>query len=191
MILFSFANPAFIYLWSQMFEKEGPAGTSIRLIFIFAGAVFSVTAIILQFFSSTEIAGKIISYIFMILPIFSLTYGLLEVAYLDFFANLLDRPPLDPLSFSAAGVTIPYFIATMIFYLLFTILIDKGIICSSGRKLQQERANTEHGFEKRDEDVDGEEKRVKENQKGGENENIQVVNLRKTYITENKMEDPN
>ena len=139
MILFSFANPAFIYLWSHIFEKEGPAGTSIRLIYIFAGAVLSTTAIILQFFESTKIVGQIVSYVFMLLPVFSLTYGLLEVAYIDFFANMTGTPPKAPLSFEAAGVTLPYLGGTIVIYMLLTILIDKGVICSGNRQLRLEQ----------------------------------------------------
>ena len=51
-ILFSFAHPAFLYLWQHMFEKEGPAGTSIRLLQMFIGALLPIVALVLQFFKN-------------------------------------------------------------------------------------------------------------------------------------------
>lgn len=80
-LLFVVTNPLFLYCWSHLFEKEGPAGTSVRMLFIFVGGAFGIAAIILQFFESTRTVGLIIRYIFCILPIFSLVYGILAIVY--------------------------------------------------------------------------------------------------------------
>jgi hypothetical protein len=49
-ILFAIANPSFLNFWGMLFKKEGAAGTSIRIVYIFVGCVFAIAALILSFF---------------------------------------------------------------------------------------------------------------------------------------------
>lgn len=46
-LLFALANPAFIYFWSLLFEKEGAASSSIRIIFILFGCILPMACSIL------------------------------------------------------------------------------------------------------------------------------------------------
>ena len=113
---------------------------------------------------------------------------MLQIAYNDFFATLFNRLPDDPISLNSGGFVLPYLSITIIIYFTLTILIDKGIIGSPLKTIQKERSYTDYSMvERKDDDVEQEEVRVRQiiNSKS---ENIEVLNLRKTYITDNKME---
>lgn len=53
---------------------------------------------------------------------------MLEIAYKDFFASISNRAPYPALSMKGGGVVIPYLVGAIIFYMMFAILIDKGLI---------------------------------------------------------------
>ena len=78
-------------------------------------------------FDGTRVIAFIIAFLFMFIPIFSLTYGLLAIMYRDLLAyNVYKVPAYGALNIKAGGMTIPYFVFSIFFYGALTILIDKG-----------------------------------------------------------------
>ena len=96
---------------------------------MFVGALFALMCVLLQYSEDSRAVGQAIAYVLMLLPIFSLTYGLLIIANRPIFAALNGEAMPHPLSFSSGGITIPYFIVAIVLYATLTILYEKGKIC--------------------------------------------------------------
>lgn len=83
---------------------------------------------------------------------------MLEISFREVFSSIENVPVYDPLSFKAAGITIPFFIAAIIIFGSITLLVDFGYICK--KKSKQIPDNNTEIFEEKDPDVQEEEERV-------------------------------
>ena len=79
-LIFIFANPVFIYVFSCLFKSDSSASIIIRLSYIFIGAILPIAIQFLLIFESTVKVGKVIRWIFYILPIYSLNIGISNIA---------------------------------------------------------------------------------------------------------------
>jgi hypothetical protein len=79
-LIFIFANPVFIYVFSCLFKSDSSASIIIRLSYIFIGAILPTAIQFLLIFESTVKVGKVIRWIFYILPIYSLHIGISNIA---------------------------------------------------------------------------------------------------------------
>jgi hypothetical protein len=79
-LIFIFANPVFVYFFSFLFENEGSASIITRLIYILLGSILPIAVSFLQIFPTTADIGKVVRWFFYIFPIFSLNFGIQNIA---------------------------------------------------------------------------------------------------------------
>jgi len=79
-LFFAFTDVPFIYFLQIFFDSEGTAGGIVRAIFIFLGSFGPIVVMVLQMIQSTQKVGNIIKYVFMVIPIYSLNFGIIQIA---------------------------------------------------------------------------------------------------------------
>mmetsp|Transcript_38641 Transcript_38641/g.28515 ORF Transcript_38641/g.28515 Transcript_38641/m.28515 type:complete len:207 (+) Transcript_38641:236-856(+) len=88
--VFTFANPVFVYVFSNVFKEENTASIVIRIFYMIFGMICPVFVALIMLFESTFWLGSILRFMFMFVPIFSLNYGILIISFediLDLFAD--------------------------------------------------------------------------------------------------------
>ena len=82
-----FANPAFIYFLSFLTEKEETGSLVVKMIYFVIGIICSITVTILQVVNKdTAKIGSWLRWIFYPLPIYSLTFGYMNICNTDVIA---------------------------------------------------------------------------------------------------------
>jgi hypothetical protein len=79
-LIFIFVNPIFIYAFSCLFKSDASASIIIRLSYLVIGAILPVIIQFLLLFPSTESVGKVLRWVFYVLPIYALNSGLGNIA---------------------------------------------------------------------------------------------------------------
>ena len=83
-MLLIFANPAFIYFLTFIFEKEETGSLVVKMIYFIIGIIAPIAISILQVVnSSTANYAKILRWFFLPFPIFSLTFGYMSISNID------------------------------------------------------------------------------------------------------------
>lgn len=79
-----FANPAFIYFLTFIFEKEETGSLVVKMIYFVIGIIAPIAISILQVVnSSTANYANILRWFFLPFPIFSLTFGYMSISNID------------------------------------------------------------------------------------------------------------
>jgi len=82
--LLIFANPAFIYFLTFIFEKEETGSLVVKMIYFVIGIIAPIAISILQVVnSSTANYANILRWFFLPFPIFSLTLGYMSISNID------------------------------------------------------------------------------------------------------------
>jgi hypothetical protein len=82
--LLIFANPAFIYFLTFIFEKEETGSLVVKMIYFIIGIIAPIAISILQVVnSSTANYANILRWFFLPFPIFSLTFGYMSISNID------------------------------------------------------------------------------------------------------------
>ena len=76
-ILFMFAIHPFTYVTSHLFKKESVAQTLTIIFHIAVGGLFTIVILTLFSIKSTQDIGKVLRWVFKIIPSFALCYGIL------------------------------------------------------------------------------------------------------------------
>jgi hypothetical protein len=103
----------------------------------------------LEIFSSTVIYGKVLRWFFYIFPIFSLNFGIQNIASRKVFAVVEDRESYDPLDMDVAGPSVLFMIADIFFYWLLVSSFEKKVwsriryLYCGGRRRMEELKNAE------------------------------------------------
>jgi ATP-binding cassette subfamily A (ABC1) protein 3 len=103
MIIYCFTIIPFTYAMSFLFTKENVAQTFTLLFHFFISVAITVIVIILRSFDGSRSAGKIVQWIFRIVPSFALADGVNTIFYKEFYALLENKAVEDNLSFAVAG----------------------------------------------------------------------------------------
>jgi hypothetical protein len=74
------ANPAFIYFFSFLFEKDDAGSLAIKLVYFLFGMIAAIAITILQVFPTTSDIANVLRWFFYIFPIFSLTSGYMSIS---------------------------------------------------------------------------------------------------------------
>ena len=83
-LLLIFANPAFIYFLTFIFEKEETGSLVVKMIYFVIGIIAPIAISILQVVnSSTANYANILRWFFLPFPIFSLTFGYMSISNID------------------------------------------------------------------------------------------------------------
>ena len=84
-----FTNPAFLYFFSFLFEKDDAGSLAIKMLSFLIGVVAPITISILDIVNAdTKAVGQIIGWFFYPFPIFSLCYGYISIAQKDVLAQV-------------------------------------------------------------------------------------------------------
>lgn len=75
-----FANPAFIYFFSFLFDKDEAGSLAIKMLYFVMGIIAPIAVSVLEVIESTKDAGQILRWFFYPIPIFSLTYGYIAIS---------------------------------------------------------------------------------------------------------------
>jgi hypothetical protein len=79
-LTFVFSNPVFIYFFSFLFEKDSTGSIVTRISYIMIGGLCPIIVIILIIFEKTVDIGKALRWVFYLFPIFSLDFGVINLA---------------------------------------------------------------------------------------------------------------
>jgi hypothetical protein len=76
-----FANPAFIYAFSFLFEKDESGSLVIKMLYFLFGLIAPITISILQVVNpATQNVASILKWFFYPLPVYSLTFGYMSIS---------------------------------------------------------------------------------------------------------------
>ena len=81
-----FTNPAFIYFFSFLFEKDEAGSLSIKMVYFIMGIIGPIAVSVLFVIESTKDLGRVLRYFLYPLPCFSLTYGYISIANIEIVA---------------------------------------------------------------------------------------------------------
>eukprot|EP01022_Parablepharisma_sp_SALTPOND_P014471 TRINITY_DN1967_c0_g1_i1.p1 TRINITY_DN1967_c0_g1~~TRINITY_DN1967_c0_g1_i1.p1 ORF type:complete len:1683 (-),score=190.16 TRINITY_DN1967_c0_g1_i1:3454-8502(-) len=101
--LYAFTIIPFTYFTSFFFVQENTAQNATLMFHFFAGVVLSPVFIIFHLFENTRLAGKVLGWIFRIVPSFSMGYGISNISYKKLYAALEGTEVKEDLSFDVAG----------------------------------------------------------------------------------------
>lgn len=89
-ILMIFANPAFIYFFSFMFEKDESGSLSIKMLYFIMGIIAPITVSVLEVVNSTTVdVARVLRWFFYPFPVFSLTYGYMAISNIEIVAQVM------------------------------------------------------------------------------------------------------
>ena len=76
-----FANPAFIYALSFLFDKDEAGSLVIKMVFFLFGIIAPITISILQVVNTTtQDVASVLKWFFYPLPVYSLTFGYMSIS---------------------------------------------------------------------------------------------------------------
>lgn len=121
-----FANPAFIYFMSLLFDKEESGSLAVKIVFFIVGIAAPITVSILLIFENTKDIANGLRYGFYAIPIFSLVYGYISIANRKITAVLNRMAPdaLTPFDMLIAGPALYFLLGAIVFYWLLVILYE-------------------------------------------------------------------
>lgn len=162
-MVFIFVNPLFIYVFSCLFKSDSSASIVTRLSYVFIGAILPTAIQFLLIFPSTYQAGRVIKWLFYVLPIYSLNIGISNIANRQIMAIVFKKDLANPLNFDVAGVSLAFMLAMIpIFCLILFLYESKVFRCRGFRRQEADQENNATSFIENniDEDIIEEERRV-------------------------------
>ena len=75
------ANPAFLYFFSFLFDKDDAGSLAIKMVYFLIGVVAPITVSILEIVNpDTKAVGQALRWVFYPIPVFSLCYGYISIS---------------------------------------------------------------------------------------------------------------
>ena len=171
-----FANPAFVYFFSFLFEKDETGSLVIKMLYFVLGIIAPIAvSVLLVINSTTNKIASILRWFFYPFPIYSLTYGYMAIAEIQIIQIATGKAVAPkPLSTEVAGYSLIFLCAAIPFYWLIVVGIEKKLFdilfCRRGergadgnndrRRSSVFKAHMEANPNQADEDIEEEEKRV-------------------------------
>lgn len=82
-----FANPAFIYFFSFLFDKDEAGSLSIKMLYFIMGIIAPIAVSVLEVVNSdTKEVAQVLRWVFYPIPVFSLTYGYISISNIQIVA---------------------------------------------------------------------------------------------------------
>lgn len=135
-----FANPAFIYFFSFLFEKDETGSLVIKMLYFVLGIIGPIAVSILQVVNdSTLKVANILRWFFYPFPIYSLTFGYISISNRQIiqFVQKLEETP-KPFEISVAGLSLIFLCAAIPFYWLIVIGFEQKVFdticCKKGNR---------------------------------------------------------
>jgi len=76
----TFANPAFIYFFSFLFEKDEAGSLTIKMVYFILGIIAPIAVVILQVVNqTTNDVANVLRWFFYPFPVYCLTYGYMSI----------------------------------------------------------------------------------------------------------------
>ena len=137
-----FANPAFIYFLSFLFEKDDSGSLAIKLVYFVFGVIAPIAISILQVIDKTKDVAKILKWFFYVSPIYCLTYGFMSVAQRALIAFVLKEKDL-PAVFSkdVAGPSLYFLLGAIPFFWFLVFLFENKVFDVSNYRRRGEPVN--------------------------------------------------
>lgn len=113
-----FANPAFIYFYSFLFDKDETGSIVIKMVYFVLGIIAPLAISILQVVNDTTIKiANVLRWFFYPFPIYSLTFGYMSISnrqIIQFVKKLSETP--KSFDESVAGLSLVFLLAAIPFY---------------------------------------------------------------------------
>ena len=123
-ILYAFTIIPFTYATSFLFVNENLAQVTTLMFHFFAGVVLSPVFTILHLFENTRVAGRVLGWIFRVIPSFSLSYGISNISYKQMYAILEGTSVKDDLDFEIAGGDVLFLCLFFAIYIMIIAMIE-------------------------------------------------------------------
>jgi len=137
-----FANPAFIYFFSFLFEKDETGSIVIKMLYFVIGIIAPLAISILQVVNeSTQNVANILRWFFYPFPIYSLTFGYMSISNRQIiqFVKKLEQEP-GSFDISVAGLSLIFLIAAIPFYWIVVVCYEQKVFdiicCKRGNRTQ-------------------------------------------------------
>jgi hypothetical protein len=128
-----FANSPFLYVVSFIFEKADSASTATSLVLFVFGFIGPIAVFILILIEKTRKLGIRLKWICSIVPLFSVSSGIISISMKDLIALVLatdytkiEKP--DPFDEIAAGPELTMLLISIPTYWILVALLDSGIM---------------------------------------------------------------
>lgn len=133
--MFILVNPLFIYVFSCLFISDSSASIVTRLTYVFIGAILPTAIQFLLIFPTTVQVGKVIRWLFYVLPIYSLNIGISNIANRQIMAIVFKNKDLqNPLSIDVAGPSLIFLGASIpLYWIILAMYENKVFRCRRGQ----------------------------------------------------------
>lgn len=139
-IIVIFANPAFIYAFSFLFEKDDAGSLSVKMIYFLLGIIAPIAISILQVVNETTInIANVLRWFFYPFPVYSLSFGYISISNRDIikFVKKLSSDP-DVFSTDVAGLSLIFLLSFIPFYWILVIMFETKVFdilcCKRGNR---------------------------------------------------------
>jgi len=132
-----FANPAFIYFFSFLFDKDEAGSLAIKMLYFLLGIIAPITVSILQVLPNTVDVANVLRWFFYPFPAYSLTFGYISIANRQIIQIVdgLSQPP-DVYSDKVAGPSLIFLLSSIVFYWLLVVMFEYKVfdvlLCKRG-----------------------------------------------------------
>lgn len=114
LIVNMFANPAFVYFFSFLFDKDETGSLVIKMFYFTFGNIAPIAVSVLQVIDAdTNAIGNIMRWFFYPVPIFSISFGYMSIAQRQIIALRNDLDSAEPLSFQVAGLSLIFLLVAV------------------------------------------------------------------------------
>jgi len=120
-----FANPAFVYFFSFLFDKDDSGSLAIKMLYFLLGIIAPITVSILQVLPNTVDTANILRWFFYPFPAYSLTFGYISIAnrqIIQIVDGLSEAP--DVYSNKVAGPSMIFLLVSIPFYWILVIMFE-------------------------------------------------------------------
>eukprot|EP00826_Nyctotherus_ovalis_P045315 TRINITY_DN49_c0_g1_i2.p1 TRINITY_DN49_c0_g1~~TRINITY_DN49_c0_g1_i2.p1 ORF type:complete len:1624 (+),score=501.10 TRINITY_DN49_c0_g1_i2:541-5412(+) len=130
MILFCITIIPFTYATSFLFTKENTAQTVTLLFHFFISVAITVLVTFFRTYDSMRSAGKVLQWIFRVIPSFALADGVNTICYKDLYAIMEGKEVKGNLSFSVAGGNVLFLVILLPISILLIAFFESSCFAS-------------------------------------------------------------
>ncbi|TNV87329.1 hypothetical protein FGO68_gene5519 [Halteria grandinella] len=163
-LIFVFVNPLFIYAFSCLFESTSSASLVTRLSYVFIGAILPIAFQFLLIFPQTVETAKVLRWFFYCLPIYSLNYGVSNIASREIMGIVFKKDLSDPLNIDVAGTSLIFLLGMIPIFWIILFLYESKVFrirgCRSVKDIEMQLQKKSKLNQQTDSDVIDEEIRV-------------------------------
>lgn len=139
-IIMIFANPAFVYFFSFLFEKDETGSLVLKMFYFLLGMIAPIIVSVLQVVNpKTQNIANILRWFFYPVPVFSLTFGYMSIAQRGIIALTKGKSEIPgPLSIDVAGLSVIFLVMAIVGYWTLVVMFEMKLIdvvlCKKGSK---------------------------------------------------------